>query len=153
DLIQIGYEDGPPSPQAQGQVQLQEKAHVSVPVFPTKLFVGTIGSAVASDAGQNDIALVPKQGFGAAYGNATSSFALGTDPIVFSLSGSAQLVWNVDGNGLAQALAGKDQSSFQTIANGFAGIQEAHARIEPFWTSTFPVDPKSISVLIQSPAE
>lgn len=61
------------------------------------------------------------------------------------------LVWDIDESELRSALAGKDKSAFEAIVSGFASIQEAKARIEPFWKSTFPEDPNDIKVTVQGP--
>ena len=54
---------------------------------------------------------------------------------------------------LARTLAGRDGSAFQTIINKeFPGIKEAKARIEPFWSNTFPKDPASIRIVVSEPA-
>ena len=37
------------------------------------------------------------------------------------------------------------------IVEGFAGIEEAHARIEPFWKSSFPEDPSAIKIKVKEP--
>ena len=66
--------------------------------------------------------------------------------------GNAVLVWTVDAAELEAALAGRDESTFQTIINGFASIQQARSRIEPFWNSSFPSNTADIKVDIVSPA-
>ena len=137
---------------AAGQVNLNERAHVTVPVIPTQAFNRLVGGTVSADAENSTLKLTPKDGFGASLVNATSSVP-GSDPLTFTLTGSAQLVWSVDGAALSQALAGKDQSAFQTVVNGFPGVQEARARIEPFWSHTFPADAKDIKIIITAPQE
>ena len=62
------------------------------------------------------------------------------------LTGNAVLVWNVDAAALSISLAGREQGAFQGIINGFASIQEARARIEPFWKGTFPASTSDIKV-------
>ncbi len=147
DLVQITYQDLPPTDEGSGQVRLHEIAHVEVPVFPVDLFASTIAQMVAANVDQSAVVLLPGKDFSAQYVNATST-ALGTDPIAFSLSGTATLVWKVDTQALASARAGRDQGAFQTIITGFPGIQEAHARIEPFWKRSFPTDPANIKIQI-----
>ena len=71
---------------------------------------------------------------------------------MFQLTGQAMLIWEVNASELAQALAGRDQSAFQTIVTGFPGIQSATARIEPFWSSAFPGDANRIRIKIADPA-
>lgn len=145
DLMQITYQDKPSTPEAGGGARIHQRAHVVIPVFPSAVFAQT----VYADANGDSVRLVPGSDFAAQI--LDSSAALGTAPLQFSLSGQAQLVWNVDVTELASALAGKEQDAFQAIVTQFPGIQEARARIEPFWKSTFPTDPTTINIEIQAP--
>jgi hypothetical protein len=152
--LQITYQDLPNTMEAGGGVRIHESAHVVSIAFPATLFAQMVAqSSVSSvaDAGTASLTLIPGTGF--AVQLATSSTAvLGTDPIDFSLSGNAQIVWSVDAAALAQALAGRDQGAFTTIVNSFAGIEEAHARIEPFWKSSFPANASDIKIVVTAPA-
>jgi len=151
-LMQITYQDLPPTASSDGKTaQINEVAHVSVPVFSANVLAAAIAQTVASDTNPGDVSIVAGKGYNALYQDGSSSPNLGTDPITFILSGTAQIVWNVDETALTQALAGRDSSAFQTVISGFSGIQEAHARIEPFWKSTFPKDPTKIRVDIIAP--
>lgn len=145
DLIQITYKGEPTTPEAGGAVRIHESAHVVMPVFPAD----ELAQAVYTDANGAPVTFIPGTDFVAHMTNASST--LGADPLQFALTGSAQLVWNVDSAALQQALAGKDQSAFQAIITQFTGVQEAHARIQPFWKSVFPADPAAIKIDIAAP--
>lgn len=149
ELIQITYQDLPNTTEAGGGVRIHEKAHVVVPAFSADAFAQTVAKAVSADAEGAPIKIVGGSGFGARMTNASAT--IGVDPINFTLTGQATLVWQVDTGALAEALAGRDQGAFQTIVNGFSGIQEAHARIEPFWKTSFPGNAADIKIDIQSP--
>ena len=145
DLVEIKYEDGAPTQEAGNQVRVHETAHVIIPSFSQESFAGAIASSVG--VSDSPLTFVPGAGFSASIQNASST--LGQEPLQFSLTGSGQLVWNIDAAALQKSLAGKPQASFQDIVKQFTGIQTAHARVEPFWSSTFPVDPKAIKVTVQ----
>ena len=145
DLVQITYKDEPATPEAGGGVRIHESAHVVTPVFPADALAQT----VYADANGASITFTPGSGFAARMTDASST--PGVDLLQFTLAGSAQLVWNIDSAALQQALAGKDQSAFQAIVTQFPGVQEAHARIEPFWKSTFPVDPAAVKIDVLAP--
>jgi hypothetical protein len=150
DLMQITYQDLPSTPQANGELQINEQASIAMPVFDAESFAQAVAQNVSADATGAQLSLVPGQGFTAQM-SSTASTTLGTDPLSFSLTGTATLVWQVDSTALSQALAGKDQSAFAMIESGFPGVQEAHARIEPFWKTTFPSNPADIEVIIEPP--
>lgn len=149
ELAQFTYQELPSTQESDGNVRLHEGVHVMVPVFSADDFAQAIASQVSADAGATTIALVPGAGFGAKLEE--SDVLLGNDSVSFTLTGQGQLVWRVDAQALSEALAGRDGAAFQTIVNGFPGIQEAHARIEPFWSSAFPAKASDIHVAIETP--
>lgn len=69
--------------------------------------------------------------------------------ITLALKGQATLVWQFDPNALAQALAGKSKSDFQTTISAFQpAVSKADASIRPFWKGSFPSDPAKIKIQI-----
>jgi len=120
---------------------------VSAPAFPTNAFA----RIVFADADDADVSVIPDAGFAAQVLNPSAVY--GSDPVQFTLSGSATLVWKIDTEALAEALAGKDEDAFSTIVAQFPGIQEAHARVEPFWKSSFPDTPSDIRVVVEEGRE
>lgn len=147
DLARITYAEDPSTPESGNMVRLRQKANISVPVFPAAAFAQAVALSVSVDAANAPIEIVPGQGYGAQLVSPATS-TLGVDPIQFGLLGQAELLWQVDAPGLASALAGRDQSAFQTIVTTFPSIQEARARIQPFWATTFPSDPSKIDIVV-----
>lgn len=148
-LVQITYTDQPTSPEANDQARIKETAHAIAPSFSAIALGQTVGSAVAADADNAPVDLIPGTGFASQY--ASDVPTLGNDAVQFTLSGQANLIWKVDPLVLASTLAGKNEGAFQTIITGFSGIQEAHAKIEPFWKNTFPAKASDIRVVITDP--
>lgn len=70
----------------------------------------------------------------------------------FNLSGSTQIVWKVDGDKIAGAVAGKKRNAAQTILSGFTEVEKAVLILRPFWAGTFPEDPAEIEVVVKEPA-
>jgi hypothetical protein len=153
NFAKVTYAEAPPATEADGQVRLRQTAHVEVPVFSKRQLFAMIGGAVSADAEGADLSLIPKEGFSAQLIQPSSSEALNfSDPIVFSISGTGVLLWNVDTAALAGALSGKDKGAFQTIVKGFPGVQDARARIEPFWRGTFPSDASDVVIEVEGVA-
>ena len=150
DLVRITYLDLPNQTQPDGKVRVGERAHIEIPVFPADVFGRMIAQSVSADAEGASVRIIGGTNY-AAHASGAATSTLGTSPLPFSLTGNALLVWDVDAKALAAALAGKDQGAFQTIVTGFTGVQEAHARIEPFWRNSFPTDPSKIKVVISAP--
>lgn len=77
-------------------------------------------------------------------------FATASQNLTIALSGEPTLVWQFDPNALIKALAGKDKSSFETIAATFKpAVDHATASVRPFWKSSFPTDEAQIHVSIK----
>jgi len=146
DLIRITYESLPATTEAGGGVRIHEKAHVEIPVLPAEVFARTVAQGVGENIEGTIFKIVGLEKLVARLGSTNATQIFGTDPIDFTLTGNATLVWNVDSVLLSKSLAGRDQSAFQEIINGFPSIQEARARIEPFWKATFPASPSDIII-------
>ena len=152
DLVKITYTTLPATPEAGGQVRLHERAVVEIPIFPAEAFAQTVARGVSADAEEGGIVLRGVENLAASLAETEEAVSLGTTPFAFSLSGTAQVVWNVDTAELAEALAGREKAAFQALIAGFPGIEEARARIQPFWSSTFPSEPSAIQVVMEEPA-
>lgn len=146
-LAEITYSDLQDVAATSSQVTIGESAHIQVPLFASGAFATVVAQTMAVDTSNTPVSLIGGSGYGAQPTNATP-VVLGTDPINFSLAGSAQILWSVDTSSLAKALAGRDQSVFQTVIGGFPGIEAARARIEPFWSNSFPSDPSNIKIIV-----
>ncbi|MFZ2719560.1 MAG: hypothetical protein WAZ27_01690, partial [Minisyncoccia bacterium] len=131
-LMNIVFETLPPTNEPGGGVRIHEKAMVSLPVFPKAAFSQSIARAVSANAEGQSITLRFAEGVTASASSTLAQGELGQKPLIFSLSGTAQLIWNVDSAALSQALAGKEESACQTIIQGVPAVDEARARITPF---------------------
>ena len=71
----------------------------------------------------------------------------------FTLSGTATIIYDIDTNKIAGAVAGKNRTAAYSIIQGFPEVSRAILTVRPFWTSTFPNDPSKIQVATTSPSE
>ena len=150
DLVRITFNSEPGTAEAGGGVRIHEKAHVEMPVFPKEAYAKAIASLVSADAEEASIEIVPGEGYASSAVKSTA-VDLGKEPLTFKLSGQVLVVWQVDTEALAKALAGIHEAVFQNVVTTFSSIQEAHARIEPFWKSTFPSDSAKIKIIVEKP--
>ena len=144
--MRITYESLPPTTEAGGGVRIHEKAHVEIPVLSAEPFAQTVAHGVGENTEGVSFRIEGLDTLVAGQGGAGGAQTLGTDPLDFTLTGNAVLVWNVDPVSLSLALAGRDKDAFQGIITGLPSIQEARARIEPFWKGTFPASTSDISI-------
>ncbi|HWU24379.1 MAG TPA: hypothetical protein VN086_01330 [Candidatus Paceibacterota bacterium] len=69
----------------------------------------------------------------------------------FSLAGKTTIVWDVDPQKVAGAVAGKDRKTAYSIIQSFPEVHGAVLTVRPFWASSFPQDPADIKVSTTSP--
>lgn len=148
DLVRVAYPE-PTSEMEGSSVRLRMKARGELVAFPRDQFARMIAQNVSADAAQSSVTIKEGDGFAARFLNEPVS--LGSTPLSFSLAGNALLVWNIDKGAIATALAGRERAAFEMIVSGFSGVDEARARIEPFWSSRFPDDPTAIKITVLPP--
>ena len=150
ELITIGYESLPSTKEAGDSVRIHEKAHIEVPVFPKDAFAQAVAKTAFTDSDNLPVTIEPEQDF--TIRALTQGDTAEAGQLSLVASGKALIIWKVDTAALATALAGKDSSAFQGIANGFPSVLEANARIAPFWKSTFPSNAADIKVVVAKPS-
>jgi hypothetical protein len=88
------------------------------------------------------------------------SFASGAEPwtpeettSTFTIKGEVTLLWKVIPNKIAGAVAGKTPDAARVVltSGGFTEVGGAKIILRPFWRSTFPEDPSSITVSVEKP--
>ncbi|KKW19461.1 MAG: hypothetical protein UY63_C0013G0032 [Parcubacteria group bacterium GW2011_GWA2_51_10] len=151
DLMSVKYESLPQTIEAGGGVRIHEKAHVEIPVFPAGEFAAALADTIAISLSEEEARVVGADALAARSEIDSSGTALAEGPLDFTLNGKALLVWNIDVAALSRALAGRAEGEFQTIIANFASIQEARARIEPFWRGSFPEDESDIKIKVTAP--
>lgn len=148
----ISYVALPDAPATGGSVTLSEKAVVTAVIFPEDaLAKGIAYQSVGSYAGQSvtlgaTTGLMLTSNTGVAPAPTDQAFS-------FKLSGDTSVVWQVDAEKVAGAVAGKTRESAQVALAGFPEIDRAHLVLRPFWTNAFPADPGKIQVTVSAPTE
>lgn len=151
DLAHITYESLPTLSEGGNSARIRERATAEIPVFPASALAQAVARGVSADAEQSSVFLRNPSTLKATLVMNDEVPILGSTPIVFTLNGNNQIVWNVDLPALTQALAGKDKGAFEAIVSSFPGIEEARARVQPFWKKSFPTDPSVIQVRLEEP--
>ena len=150
ELMQITYESLPQTSEAGNSVRIHQKAHVEIPVFSESGFAGAIATAAFVNPEKAPVLMKPASDFAVLVIPSSGEPQVGVLNLL--VSGSALIIWRVDTTALSSALAGKESGAFQGIVNGFSSIQEAHARIAPFWKSTFPQKASDVKIQVVEPA-
>lgn len=138
------------TPAGSGEVELKEQGTVSAVVFPNAALAKAIASSVSGMNYQGEpvmlsstetLKLTPTSGIPDA----------GASAFAFTLSGTAPLVYSVDESRIAAAVAGKARSAAEVALTNYPEVSRAIIVLRPFWKSSFPEDPASISVSVTTP--
>lgn len=149
-LVSIQYETLPPTEESGGSVRINERAVVAVPVFNENRLAQSIGQAVSANAEGQNVTIRFADGLSASPVGQVAAADLGSQPVTFTLGGRGQLVWNIDSDALTEALSTREEGAFETIIAGFPAIEEARARLMPFWRKSFP-EASKIKVSVEPP--
>lgn len=152
-LLAISYETLPATNEPGGGVRITERASVSVPVFASNTFAAAVAQAVSADAQGASVAVRFSDNATAQPVSPLDAASVGRESITFSIAGRGQLIWQLDIPALQEALAGREEAAFQPIVQGFPAIEEARARLTPFWKHSFPQKPTDITVTVNEPGE
>ncbi len=146
------YAELTPSPSSTtGMVDVKEQATATAVVFPNAALAKALAGSVPGLGYQgepitlenaNGLMLTPATGLPDA---STQSFS-------FSVAGTANLVYTVVPDHIASAVAGKTRTAAQVALSNFPEVKQAVLILRPFWRSTFPQDPASITVTVLAPA-
>jgi hypothetical protein len=132
-----------------GQVDVKEQGTMTAVVFPNTALAKSVATSVAGLGYQNEpVSLLPASNLtltstGLSDADATS--------FTFSLSGTASLVYVVDPTRIAAAVAGKTRSAAEVALTNYPEVKRAIIILRPFWRSTFPEDPSTVTVTIANP--
>lgn len=146
----VTYSPLPDSDDGSGGVSVKEQANATAVIFPADAVATLIGTQVIGGqyTGQpialKDVSQLTLAPTSSTTPSSTASFS-------FTLSGNATVVWKVDPNKVAAAVAGKSRTSAQSVLTGFPEIGRALLTLRPFWRGAYPVDPSDITVVIETP--
>ncbi len=144
------YVELAPAPSSStGMVDVKEQGTVTAVVFPSAALAKKIASAIPglNYQGEN-ITFASTSGLALA---STASPDANADSYAFTLSGTASLIYVVDPARIAAAVAGKTRSAAEVALTNYPEVKRAIIVLRPFWRQSFPDDPASISVTVDSP--
>ena len=134
-------------------VAITEQGTLSAIAFPSDSLAKAIAYKIAGTYAGEPISLQSANTMNLTADASTTDFAsLSTaSTYTFTLSGTATIIWKIDGSKIAGAVAGKTRDSAQSILAGFPEIHSATLILRPFWNDTFPQDPSHIHITVISP--
>lgn len=142
------FEELAPAPSSTtGMVDVKEQGTITAIVFPNAALAHALASSVEGLGYQNEpVTLASTSGlsFNPQGGFPTSD----TKTFSFTTNGSANFIYTVDPQRIAAAVAGKSRSLAEVALTNYPEVKRAVLILRPFWRTSFPEDPASISVTV-----
>ena len=143
------YSPAPDVAAGTGKVTLAEKGTITAVIFPAEAFaravafktIGTYDGSPVTFASVEKLVLKPVE----------TTLAPDSQNFKFTLAGSGTVVWTIVPDKIAGAVAGKTRDSSEVALKSFMEVDKATLILRPFWKSTFPADPKKITVSVTKP--
>ncbi len=147
------YQALPDTATTTSSVVITEQGTMTAVAFPLSNLAQAVAYKVAGTYSGQPVTLASVNTLSLSPTATSTSFsnALSGGPFLFSLSGTATVIWQVDSSKIASAVAGKTRDSAQNILSSFPEIASATLILRPFWDPTFPQDPSKIHIVVQSP--
>ena len=146
----LAYSELPATPSESGTADIKVQGTASAVIFPAAALARAIaraapglnyeGEGITIEAA-GDLALSAAGGLPGA----------DAESFTFTLTGTAPLVYTVDPARIAAAVAGKTRSEAKVALNSYPEVNRAFIVLRPFWRQTFPEDPASIRVEVDTP--
>jgi hypothetical protein len=148
--INTSYAALPDTAGTDGTVSVKEQATATAVVFPFDALARVVaGEVIGSAYTSQPVTMKSVQGL--ILTPTTGAAPSATAPYTFTLSGSATVIWSVDTQKIAGAVAGKSRAAAQSVLTGFPEINRAVLTLRPFWLGSFPTDPSDIDVTVSEP--
>lgn len=142
----VTYEAQPDMPAAGNAVEITEKAIATAVVFPSEALAKAIAYQVVGIYSGQTVTLTDTAGL--TLTPVGDLPAPGATELAFSLTGTTTILWQVDTDKIASAVAGKSRSGAETALAGFPEVERAALVLRPFWKMSFPEDPTKITVTV-----
>ncbi len=140
------YEPAPDTAKDATNVTLSEKGTITAVIFPEEALaraiafksIGTYDGSPVRFGGVDGLTLKA----------AENGIAPDASQFAFTISGNTTIIWKIDTQKIAGAVAGKSRDSAEIALKSFLEVDKATLVLRPFWSSTFPVDPAKITVTV-----
>lgn len=151
NAVRTSFTSLPVDTNTQGEAVVREQMTVHAVSFAVPELADTLARTALATPTEGSVRIDDPSTLTFAFVN-DDEVAITNDALIqFTLTGTAQLVWDIDTESLKQELVGKHSNALNTIMSGYPGIESARATIRPFWKTEFPSDISSIVIDIESP--
>lgn len=145
------YTPGPDTAKGADTVTLSEKGTIQAVVFPEGALARAIAFKSIGTYDGSDVTFASVEGL--TVKPTEASLAPDASEYAFNIGGNTTVVWHIDTDKIAGAVAGKTRDSAEIALKSFLEVEKATLVLRPFWSHSFPSDPKKIQVVVQKPTD
>jgi len=131
------------------RVDVKEQGTITAVVFSNAALAKSIASSVAGLGYQGEpVTLASADNLLLATADDISN--ANATSLSFTVAGTASLIYTVDPARIAAAVAGETRSAAKVALTNYPEVKRAVIILRPFWRQTFPQDPASIKVVVDT---
>lgn len=152
DAVTFTYEQLPPAEYGDELVTIKEEVTLRVPLFNRHDFAAHIAAATIpayNDGETVRIDNVADISFRYDTATTTNVNIEQLPSLSFTLVGDPHIIWTFDEEEFKNELANEQKAALRFIIDEFPAIQQADAKITPFWQRSYPSDTELISITEQ----
>ena len=127
-----------------GTVDMKEQGTITAIVFPNAALAKAVALSLTGLSYQGEpVTLAGAEGLKL---SSTEVPNTGLETFPFTLSGTASLIYTVDENRIAAAVAGKSREAARVALSNYPEVKRASILLRPFWRQNCPQAPSSVTV-------
>lgn len=143
------YEQLPAAEYGDNLVTIKEEATLYIPIFNSDDFAAYLAEAALPTYNRGESIRVDNaDALSLEYESSTTTQANleQLSSLTFTLTGNAELVWTYNLEEFKNELANERKEALRFVVDEYVAIERADARIQPFWSQTYPSDTSLITV-------
>lgn len=146
--VTFAYDSLPSTDSGNGKAIIEEKTRLQIPLFKNEELASYIAKQTIAGYENLPVRITDPTTLSFAYLNAsTTESDLSIVPqISFSLSGTAQIVWQFDEDKLKSEVVSLSKTALPNVLSSYPAISRTETIIKPFWSHSMPDSTKKITI-------
>lgn len=133
------------SDESGNRIVLKGKIHAFV--FKTENLTRELVKEAVADFDKNPVTIKDLENISVSLMSANEINPSTVTSISLSIKGNTEIVWNVDGEAIKDAILGIKERSFESKLSEFRSIEKAELIIKPIWKKTVPEEKDKITII------
>lgn len=148
DSVTLTFESLPATEYGESLATIKEVGRIKVPMFKEDQLAQFLAKNTIPEYTGDPVTLSDPKALTFSYKAATTTVSdiSSYETLDFMLKGTTKVIWKFDQDKLKSELLGKSETEALEIFKKYNSIKNVASEIRPFWSSSFPNDPKQIEV-------